>query len=76
MVDRFGRYKAFDGLEKDADAQSEQEASVEEGAEKAGSLPAKRKILAILGFLGYLRRVLELLVESYPMGFLSAFHQR
>jgi len=41
VVDRFGRYKAFDGLEKDADAQSEQEASVEEGAEKAGSLPAK-----------------------------------
>lgn len=37
----FDTNEPLDGLQKDADAQGEQEDSVEEGAEQAGSLPAK-----------------------------------
>jgi len=69
IADLLERDEALDGLEKDADAQGEQEGAVEEGAEQPGALPAKREILAKLGLLGDLFR------ESVELPHIHGDHQ-
>lgn len=50
------RDKPADGLKKDAHAQSEEEAPVEEGTKKLGALPAKGQILGRVFLAGHLFR--------------------